>query len=153
MTCVWNSLIAGIPNEIFQDLKLGKCRNKKRRATPEQFVTYLKNKATKISSVKINDEGLSQKQVEENYEHVKNFDTNSIHKGYYCSACDPFLILVCGLFNCSINHHYLDTVINYEHQNPKFRIAIRNDYGHMSYNGTVNFEKNTNRKKKKKGKK
>lgn len=159
MTCVWESLITAIPNFVFGDMKIQE--RKKSKIKPDDFVFYLKNKITRVDSIMINEEKLNEQQIEENYEHIKNFQVSSIKKGYYCSTCDPFLILVCYIFECSIFHSYLDCTILYDHPNPKFRIILNNSSGHMTHGRTIlmkqsnfdDFIDNSSKKKKKQNRK
>ena len=89
MTCFWDALRSR--------LHLNKSN--------QEFIQHLKNN-NKTVSVLWNGEILSKKQQEENIEHIRDFNENSINNGYDCSICDPFLILVCELYNVNINHSY-----------------------------------------------
>ena len=90
MTCFWDSL-----------------RNKLNiNDTNREFILYLKKSNTKNISVNWNSSELTEKNLEENFEHIKNFDENKINNGYDCSICDPFLILVCELYNINIFHNF-----------------------------------------------
>jgi hypothetical protein len=181
MTCVWDSLIKGIPLEEFsskrtnntntnfqvqehdQDSNEEKNKSKKYKAkenkkqkrkknkslkafkkkvTPDTFVSYLKMNNTKTNNIIVNDELLTDKLLEENFNTIKNYDIKNIRNGYLCSTCDPFLLLVCELFECSIWNNYCSSVIKYEHPSPKFRMYISNDDGHMRHAKTNQFNKN-----------
>ena len=97
MTCFWDALRS--------KLKLDMDNH--------AFITHLKSNNNKNNNILWNDTKLTDKQIEENFEHVKDFDINSISNGYDCSICDPFLILVCNLYNANINHNYNGHVMKY----------------------------------------
>jgi hypothetical protein len=130
MTCVWDSLIDGIfRDKIIYDEYFDKKPN------PYQFVEFVKSK-NKMTNIKVNDNILTEKEKKENFEAIKCFNIGSINQGYLCSTSDPFLILVCEIFGCSIIHKYLNTTIKYEHENPKnnlCNIYICSSRGHMSF--------------------
>jgi hypothetical protein len=92
MTCFWDSLRAKL--------------HIKKKMNNSKFIDYLKKVNKKQTSVLWNNSKLTQKQFEENYEHIKDFDKNTIHNGYDCSICDPFLILICDIYNVNIIHNY-----------------------------------------------
>ena len=89
MTCFWDSILSVLNNDDFRIISPStkKMSNKK-------FVIFLKNNNTKTVDIIWNNEKLTKQQMEENFEHVKDFDQNSIKNGYLCSTCDPFLLLV-----------------------------------------------------------
>lgn len=124
MTCVWDSIIAGIHNDIFAPFF-------PKKPTPLQFVEFLKSK-NKKTNIKVNDIELTEKEKEENFEAISIFNQNNIGGGYDCSTCDPFMLLICEIFQCSITHKYLNVDIKYETENPKFRIYVYSSRGHMS---------------------
>ena len=115
MTCFWDAL-----------------RNKLNISMDNMiFVIHLKNNNTKENNILWNDEKLSTKQVEENYEHIKNFNEKSIFNGYDCSICDPFLILICNLYNININHNYNGYTMKYL-KNTNFKtLHFSSDTGHF----------------------
>ena len=94
------------------------------------FVEHLKNNNTKVN-ILWNGDKLSTKQIEENYEHITNFNQNSIFNGYDCSICDPFIILICNLYNVNINHNYNGYTMEYL-KNSDFKILhFRSNTGHF----------------------
>lgn len=125
MTCVWNSIIQGIPHQFLTS------KNFRQKPRPAEFVEYLKENNVFVRDVKVNNGKLSPKLIDENFEAIKSYDVGSIYTGYLCSTCDPFLILICHLFKCNINHNYLNVLIKYESQNPKFIINLRSTNNHM----------------------
>jgi hypothetical protein len=145
MTCVWDSIIAGIPRENFISAEFSK--NKKKQIKPDMFVQYLIQNNTKTENITINKEKIPEKIINENFEMVKDFKIKSIRNGYLCSTYDPFLALVCEVFVCSLFNNFNGTYIKYEHVNPKFIIYISNDEGHMVYVKTDELCKNIKNKK------
>lgn len=92
MTCFWDALRAKL--------------HIKKKMNNSQFIDYLKESNKKQTAVLWNNSKLSKKQFEENYEHIRGFDKNTIRNGYDCSICDPFLILICDIYNVNIIHNY-----------------------------------------------
>ena len=86
-----------------------------------------------ICNVAINNEKLSKQQVTETIDAIKNFNIDSIYFGYYCSTCDPFLILFAALSKCTIQHKYVNNLITY-----KFEIT-----NNIAKNIVLRFESNS----------
>lgn len=96
-----------------------------------QFVRTLQQKAQATTSVKWNNERLSSKQIEENLEHIKSYNLKQTHSGYWCSSCDPFLLLVCELFQVNINHKYCSSTIKYTVPQPNKTLQFASNRGHF----------------------
>ena len=80
MTCVWDGILTFFSNQV--KLEILDITNHQL-----EFVKLLKklNKKTdKIISV--NNNALTEKQKEENYDAIKNFNESSIYGGYFCST-------------------------------------------------------------------
>ena len=85
----------------------------------------------KTKDIKWNGETLTDKQLEENFEHIRDFNVNSIGGGYLCSTCDPFLFLVCQLFQVDINHNYRGYMMRYRITNPIKTLNFESNSGHF----------------------
>ena len=88
MTCFWNAIISSLNDE---DKKI---LNVDGKIFPKRMVEILKSKNKKTNNVTWNNEKLKEQQIKENIEHIKELDVNKINRGYLCSTCDPFLILL-----------------------------------------------------------
>ena len=117
MSCFWDTLLKNINN--YQSIN--------------EFIDFLKEKNKLTRNVLWNNLKLSETQYKENFNHIKDFNKNTIQNGYDCSSCDPFLLLICELFEIEIIHHFNGTIINYKYKNPKDKkiITIHNNMGHM----------------------
>lgn len=124
MSCVWNSLLTG--------LRKGGDKTKF-ISDPVGLITYLKENNKKTKLITVNDGELTEKQLEENKEAIKELNKKSVNKGYWCSTCDPVLILFCELFQVSILHTYLNTIIKHNHSSPRFTICLSSNKGHMTF--------------------
>ena len=133
MTCFWDSILKTLNNSDFLLFKTPKMQN-------YEFIKFLKHFNIRTQEIKWNGESLTKKQLDENFDHIKDFDQNTIRNGYDCSTCEPFLFLVCKLFKVSIEHNYLGHTMKYEHPNPKKILHYSSDRGHFR-NVTVRFLK------------
>ena len=116
MTCFWDAL---------RD-KLNIKKNNK------EFISHLKGCNKKDNSILWNDVKLTQKQLEENFEHIKDFNEKNINNGYDCSTCDPFLILICELYNTEILHDYNGYKIMYTKIKNNKTIKCRSNRHHFT---------------------
>ena len=123
MTCFWDALRAKL--------------HIKRKINNSQFIDYLKESNKRQTAVIWNNSKLSKKQFEENYEHIKDFDKNTIRNGYDCSICDPFLILICDIYNVNIIHNYNGHKMTYHKcvntgTNNYNTLSFKSNTGHFS---------------------
>ena len=124
MTCFWDGILNTLTNEDFRPFGYSKMPN-------TEFVLFLKKFNKKTKNVTWNSEKFTEKQLEENFTHIRNFDYRSIRNGYDCSICDPFLILVSELFNISIIHDYRGNVMRYDNQQSKRVVNYGSNSGHF----------------------
>ena len=103
MSCFWDSLINTIN---IQDFKYYLNYNNNNKPNPQFFANLLKQNNMKTSNIVWNNIALTEKQLDENYEAVNCYDTNTVNNGYFCSTFEPFLFLVSELFEVSIQHNY-----------------------------------------------
>ena len=130
MSCFWDAILTKLKIEDFKD-KL----NYSGKPNTQQFVELLQKHNRVTENILWNSKLLTKKQCEENYEHIKNYQSSKVSQGYDCSICDPFLILICELFIININHIYLGNKIDYTNKknvfNNNYTITIQSDKGHM----------------------
>lgn len=91
MTCVFDGLRKALDFES--------------KITTPRFVEWLKMRNTPTIDVRVNGEACTQKQLEEGFERISCID--KIEQGYWCSTCDPLLMLICQLFTVDITHLFL----------------------------------------------
>ena len=115
MTCFWKGLLDCLRINI----------------APKLFVQHLKQKNKICKNVKWQNESLSNQFLKESFEAVKCFNEKSIHNGYLCSTCDPFLILVCELYKTDIVHNYCGNIITYKYKDSNKEIRVISDRGHF----------------------
>jgi hypothetical protein len=107
MTCFWDGILLSLNNDDFLILNFNK------KPTIYDLVQKLKQYNTLTLNILWQSSVLSHRQNAENFQHVRDFDINSIYQGYLCSSCDPFLCLICELLHVNIIHVYNGTSIYY----------------------------------------
>ena len=125
MTCFWDGILNCLEKKDFYDLGIDF------KPTPTYFIKLLKKNNKICSSVKWNNEYLSEQFLNECVESINNLDINKINNGYFCSTCDPFLILICKLFKVNIFHKYLNNIMKYEEKNNLKAIHVKSNKTHF----------------------
>ena len=110
MTCFWDGILQALDTSDFQVVG---CNNRLNR---QQLINLLKTKNVEIQDVTWNGNKLTQKEMKEHYEAIKDYNINNIHQGHLCSSCDSFLLLISQLFNVNIKHLYLNVNIEYKNE-------------------------------------
>ena len=125
MTCFWDGLLRNLNQEDFNLL------NSKKNINNKDFILLLKKNNKLCENVKWQNNFLSKKLLEENYEMIKDFNENNINQGYDCSSCDPFMILLCELFKININYDYNGNNIQYMIDNSRKTINYSSNQSHF----------------------
>jgi len=125
MTCYWDGLLRNLDHE---DLIL---LNSNKNINNIDFILLLKKNNKLCENVKWQNNFLSKKLLEENYEMIKDFNENNINQGYDCSSCDPFMILLCELFKININYDYNGNNIQYMIDNSRKTIKYSSNQSHF----------------------
>jgi hypothetical protein len=114
--CFWVGLLNKLSNDDFQ------YAFNQNKPNIDSFINLLidNNKYTK--NIKWQNQSLSNNELKENYQHIHDFNKNTINKGYYCSSCDPFLLLITQLFNIELIHQYCGNSIIYTSNNPRKKL-------------------------------
>ena len=125
MSCFWDSLIQSIS----LDDKINYFNNS--NLNPTQFVTILKNNNILTNNVLWNNEILKTQTLKENIEAINTYDINTIYNGYYCSTCEPFLLLLCEFLNIEIQHNYNNNLMIYKNtKKNRYIINIQSNNDH-----------------------
>lgn len=101
MSCVWKGLIQKL------DLKY----------KPLTLYNLIKSNNIKTINVMCNGIVPTESQLDENYERIECLTQKEVTDGYFCSAFDPLLFLVCQLYKVKIVHNFNHTTITYEYKN------------------------------------
>lgn len=126
MTCFWKGLLDCLNEDDFALLQCERPRSEK------TFVKCLKHCNRKAVHVKWQDITCSDQFLSECAEAVQNLNENNIHQGYWCSTCDPFLLLVSELFQLNIEHMYCGHRVLYQYNTGARRtIRVRSNTGHF----------------------
>ena len=125
MTCVWKGLLNCLDESDFAKFGM----NKKPKEL--EFVRFLKSKNRLCHNVTWQHENLSNQFLDECFKAVKVFDEHSIRRGYFCSTCDPFIILVCELFKVDVVHLYCGFNILYKNRGSTRTFKVRSNKGHF----------------------
>ncbi len=125
MTCFWDGLMNGLKQEDFNNLNEKKTNN-------INFIKMLQKKNKITKDVLWNGKLVNnQKELEENYIAVRDYDINKINNGHLCSTGDYMLMLICDLFNINIYHKYLNKTMKYEKNNNNKSLYFQSNKGHF----------------------
>ena len=99
----------------------------------KNFIELLKRNNIDTKNVLWQNTKLTPKQLEENKEHIRDFNIENINSGYLCSICDPFLLLIACIFKVNIEHSYNNVKIDYTHEGEyrKKSLKFSSDTGHF----------------------
>lgn len=131
MTCVWDSLIAGVRDADMQRvLSLNK---QQARARPEMFVQALKQRNRPTPGVRWQGASLREQEMKENQEWIRDYNVHGIRGGHDTSASDPFFYLVSDLFGVEIQHTYRGHHIRFDPPGTsRYAIRVCSNSGHMN---------------------
>lgn len=101
---------------------------------PAQFVQDIQRRNTHTTDVTWNDEKPTKQQLDENFQSINEFDSASVHNGYHCSTFDPFIFIVCQLYQCDIIHDFYGNQLAYKNVVVSHKtIRLVSDQSHMSF--------------------
>lgn len=126
--CFWNGILSKLNDE---DYKFANFNFIQSTNKINFFIEQLISKNTRTNKIQWQNSLLSKKEINENFEHVQNFNKSSINNGYDCSTCDPFLLLITELFQLEIVHQYCGNNILYKADNPRKKILFYSNRGHF----------------------
>lgn len=111
MSCFWDGLI-----EVLGPKRINSLSKDNKEIDPKKFIILLKKHAIKTNDVLWRGKELSEKELEENYEMIQKIEQNKVNFGYLCSSCDPYLLLICQLFQVNITHNFCGAKIKYQYK-------------------------------------
>lgn len=126
MTCFWKGLLDCLRRDDFALLQCDK------PSSEQEFVRILQHCNRKAEHVTWQDIHNSDQFLHECMEAVQTLDRNTIYQGYWCSTCDPFLLLVSEVFQITIEHSYCGHLIVYKYSpGARKTIRVRSNRGHF----------------------
>jgi hypothetical protein len=126
MTCVWDALIRGIHKDEVTRRAIGNY------AGPRELVCLLKKANCKTTGVRWQAEELSERQLEENFEWVRDYDAGGITNGHLTSTADPFVLLICYLLQVEVSMSINGSRVRMLPAGPpRYTISLRAVGGHM----------------------
>ena len=134
MSCFWQGIISSFNKTERKFFKIE--TNSVKDKNIINFIKQLKLLNKKTNNVFWNNQKLSEKELEENYLHIVNYDIETVNNGYDCSCSDPFLFLIAHLLNVNIKHDYNDNIIEYniDNNNNLKTLYFSSDTGHFVKN-------------------
>ena len=127
MTCFWDGILAGLTADEKKQVRAGRPGGTPARALAE----YLKSVNTVTQGTKVNGRTLTAKEMQENVEWVRSYNSASTGAGYFCSTSDPFLILSAHVFKVSIDHSYNGSRVLYSPARPTRTIRLASNRNHL----------------------
>tara|TARA_B100000925_G_scaffold291209_1_gene278484 strand:+ start:317 stop:706 length:390 start_codon:yes stop_codon:yes gene_type:complete len=126
MTCFWTGIISSLSIDDFAYIGI------EHKPSIPDFIKILKNKNIKTNNLDWNKSKLTERQLEENLTHINDFPINTINSGYFCSTCEPFLLLISEIFSINIIHNFNGTIINYTNKkHSRKTVKYKSDTGHF----------------------
>ena len=123
MSCFWIGILGELNAEELKLLEI-------RKSVPELVkVLKLLNKPT--MNVIWQGKFLSNRAMLENMKHIKTYDEKTVHKGYWTSSADPFLLLCAELFSWNIVFNYNNSKIRISHQKALRTVYFRASRSHF----------------------
>ena len=132
MSCFWQGIISSFNKSERKYFKIETKSVKDKNII--NFIKQLKLLNKKTSNVFWNNQKLSEKELEENYLHIVNYDIETLNNGYDCSCADPFLFLIADLLNVNIKHDYNDNIIEYNIDKQLKTLYFSSDTSHFVKN-------------------
>lgn len=123
MTCFWDGILQALHSPPQPLLRT--------RYTKVNFINYLKSKNRKVGNILWNTNPISNQEKEEHFKAIQDYDIGKIGGGHLCSTCDSFLLLICEIFNVSIEHNYMGIKINYKKIGANRLLKFGSDRGHF----------------------
>lgn len=111
MTCFWDSIYNSLNQTHFQQLQCNRNNNLK------EFIINLQNTKTTLSNVTWQNNPLTQKEIDEHIQAIREYNVDNINNGHLTSSCDLFLLLLSDLLEIGIDHNYLGHKIEYRNKN------------------------------------
>jgi len=133
MTCFWKGIITALGINKIKKVLDYKARHSK-IAQPAKFIQALKEKNVETNDVLWEGNELSDILIKQNYHDIANFDIDKIKMGYDCSSCDPFLLLICQIFEINIQFNVDGVVVDYTNKkvkNKSYKLNFNCDLGHF----------------------
>jgi hypothetical protein len=131
--CFWDGILQSLTTDDYKFIKYNK--NIKKNKVPQiELINILKSKNILPSNVTWNNVKIREQEQKEHYTAIKEYDVKSIIKGYLCSTCDSFLLLLSQLFEVNIEHRYLGILIKYTNiKNRRKTVCFSSNKGHFKH--------------------
>lgn len=127
MTCFWKGIINSLNDEDWKIIQLDKKPNEK------DFIKKLQELNIDLDDKTLwQNQNLTEQEINEHFETIKNYNTSIIHKGHLTSTCDSFLLLLTKLLKIKIIHIFLNINIIYEYKGEiRKTLRFRSNHGHF----------------------
>ena len=125
MTCFWDHILKSLNKEDLQMIGLNY------PTTNTSFIDSLQKNNKLCENVVWQNKSFKKQLLEENLIMIKGFNSQKINKGYDCSTCDPFLILLSELLKVDIDHLYQDNLIQYRVKDSRKLLNFKSTSSHF----------------------
>ena len=133
MTCFWDGIMQSLDNSDFAHIDKSPTLKRSHR----NFIEFMKEASRDLSgnTGDVTWQGIEfrEQEMAENAEAIKVYDVGKIRGGHLTSVCDPFLVLVCQVFQVDIHHRYLNIWVKYENRKTARKVLkFRSNRGHFA---------------------
>ena len=135
MTCVPDGIIQSLTSEEFEKINL------KKPISARSFMKAIKEHNKPTVNVMVQDKILTQKELNENVNRIREIDLNNLNNGYLCSSHEPLLNLICELFEVDINMNFNGSQVKYRNISNSTRVI---DYSCSKTHFVANTNGDTN---------
>lgn len=133
MTCFWDGIVRSMDEKDYSKLGIQKLKNHLQNIY--QIIQACKNKSQSHNlSLLWQNKPVTNKEIEEIKEAIRDYNSKGIHNGHLTSICDPFLCFFSSFLGHKITFHYMTNHIIFEPSTTITKeVFYRANRGHFAF--------------------